>query len=53
MIRDFRERYFHDSGSPLELPTEIRNRVNTATHLTADLIQELQEIMITGLKEYW
>lgn len=53
MIRDFRECYFHDSGSPLELPAEIRQKVSKTTRLTPELIQELQDAMITGLIEYW
>lgn len=54
MLRELRERYLH-IGGPLELPAEIRNklRVNKATRLTLTQLNDLQDALAKGLRDYW
>ena len=54
LIRELRERYLH-SGSPLELPAEIRVKLNMSksTWLSLEQIEELQKAMIIRLRKYW
>ena len=54
MLRELRERYLH-IGGPLELPAEIRSqlRVNKATRLTITQLNDLQDTLVKGLRDYW
>ena len=54
LVKDLRERYLH-SGSPLELPAEtsMRIKLSRSGQLTMEQIAELQDAMITKLKNYW
>ena len=53
-MKDLRERYFH-SGSPLELPAEsrIRLKLSRSSHFNMEHLSELQNAMISRLRDYW
>jgi hypothetical protein len=54
LLKELRERYFY-SGSALGLPPETMTGLShgKSGHLTMAQIADIQDAMITRLKEYW